>query len=230
VSTLDFDSWLNNQIQEIKQSDPLETIKGVEAASDQSESASVHSNDDSEAEDVDDVDDPNNEDQVRGSNYKGRKSAADAWQTAHLDPVVPTLESVYQRCNSRCTVTLTGYCAENISGLEIIKLRKAFYGLSPDDAPKDVERARRSLEFIQKARKDAENNLIFKLGDNEVCCPTFLSFLGVSSSSDIRDAPGQWTRLMKGFLAGNCSDNLISLKDIKLDVKEKFTLKRVSHI
>ncbi len=67
-----------------------------------------------------------------GNNEKtGRKSAADVWSFAHHAPVIPTIDSVYQQCNSRCY--LSGHCAKNIPALEMSKLRKSFHGKSMEE-------------------------------------------------------------------------------------------------
>ena len=157
----------------------------------------------------------------------GRSSAADLWLSAHRGAVVHTIDSIYQKCNSRCY--LTGQCASGISGEEISKLRKKFYGTTIKEAPKDIERSDRILAYFQKARKDANNNLIFKIGDKEVCLPTFLRFLGVSQSTDMRDAPGQWTRLLKEFLGGQKEDeegdSLFTSEDIHLEAGDGYLSK-----
>ena len=81
--------------------------------------------------------------------------------------------------------------------------------------------------YLLNSRRDEADNLIFKIGNKEVCCPTFLRFLGVSSSADMRDAPGQWQRLIKGYLAGDKNENLLSKKNIKTDKKVFVSEKQV---
>lgn len=154
----------------------------------------------------------------------GRKSAVEVWTSAHHGPIVPGLESIYQPCNSRCY--LSGHCAKDIPGEQIPKLRKLFHGTKSKEAPKDKERAERIIEILKKARKDKDDNLIFKIGEKEVCMPTFLRFLGVLGSPDMRDAPGQWTRLLKGYIEGQYDkDYLLRPEDIKLDAGEGYLSK-----
>jgi hypothetical protein len=181
-----------------------------------------------EGEDVNDiVDSEGDEDTAAKRNVSSRGNSKDAWITAHQEPIVAGLDSVYQKCNSRCT--LSGHCASGISGEAITKLRKDFHGLNITEAPRDKDRALKIIEYFQKARKDKDDNLIFTIEGKEVCCPTYLRFLGVSTSTDMRDAPRQWTRLLKGFIHG-CGDELFSRKEIKLDEDEKWTEKKVSRV
>jgi hypothetical protein len=157
-------------------------------------------------------------------NGGGRKGSTDAWYTAHHAPVVPTIDDIYQKCNSRCY--LSGNCAKDISGLEISRLRKVFHGENIKEAPKDKERAQRILEYFKKARRDEKDNLIFKIGTKEVCLPTFLRFLGLSRSNDMRDAPGQWTRLLKGYINSLYDkEYLLDEEDFKLEAGEGYTTK-----
>ena len=155
-------------------------------------------------------------------NTQGRRSAKDAWQSAHMEPLTEGLKAVYQRCNSKCC--LSGFCAESISGIEILRLRAAFHGENIAAAPKDKERAARIMDYIKSARRDKDDNLVFKIGGKEVCTPTFLRFLGVSCSADMRDAPRQWSRLMKGFIQGDASDKLLNAQCWRRIYKKKVTI------
>jgi hypothetical protein len=121
---------------------------------------------------------------------------------------------------------LSGDCAKDISGVEISKLRKAFHGERIKEAPKDKDRANRILDYINKARRDDKDNIIFKIGTKEVCTLTFLRFLGVSKSVDMRDAPGQWTRLLKGYIDGLYDrEHILEDDDFELMAGEGFTTK-----
>ncbi len=154
----------------------------------------------------------------------GRKSSEETWYAAHHAPVIPTIDAIFQDCNSRCY--LSGECAKDISGSEISKLRKAFHGENIDEAPKDKERAGRILEYFKKARRDEDDNLIFKIGHKDVCLPTFLRFLGVTRSIDMRDAPGQWTRLLKGYIDSLYDkEYLLDDGDLELQAGEGYTTK-----
>ena len=110
-------------------------------------------------------------------------------------------------------------------GKSIIDLRKKYFGEEGMKAPKDKERAKIIMEFLRKARKDKENNLIFNVDGNDTCIPAFLRVLGVSTSADMTKAPGQWSRLIKGFLKDEDEDNLLSLKDLEADLESEFHLK-----
>ena len=138
--------------------------------------------------------------------------------------MVPTIDAIYQECNSRCY--LSGNCAKGIPGSDISTLRKQFHGDSIKECPKDKERAQRILEYFKKARRDAKDNLIFKIGAKDVCLPTFLRFLGVTRSIDMRDAPGQWTRLLKGYIDSLYDkEYLLDDEDFALQAGEGYTTK-----
>ncbi len=155
---------------------------------------------------------------------RGRGCAGDIWSKAHHGPIVPTIDAIYQPCNSRCY--LSGHCAKGISGEQISKLRKIFHGIKSKEAPKDKERSERILEIFKRARTDKDENLIFKIGEKEVCLPTYLRFLGVSSSVDMRDAPGQWTRLLKNYKEGKCdTEYILNEKDLDLEAGEGYLSK-----
>jgi hypothetical protein len=53
-----------------------------------------------------------------------------------------------------------------------------------------------------------------------------LRFLGVMGSVNMRDAPGQWTRLIRKVLAGDVdNDSLLKKEELKLDANEGFASK-----
>jgi hypothetical protein len=110
--------------------------------------------------------------------------------------------------------------------VEISNIRKTFHGENIKEAPKDKERADRILEYFRKARRDEKDNIIFKIGSKEVCIATFLRFLGVSKSTDMRDAPGQWTRLMKGYIKSLYDkEYVLDEDDFELEAGEGFLSK-----
>ncbi len=56
--------------------------------------------------------------------------------------------------------------------------------------------------------------------------PTFLGFLGVVKITDMQDAPGQWTRLLKGYIKGLYKDEyIIDEQDQELEAGEGYTSK-----
>lgn len=150
----------------------------------------------------------------------GRKGAQDAWKSAHNQPVVAELEAIYKPCKKSCH--LTGHCAKGIDGYNIVKLRKLFHGSTKEEAPKDKERGQKIMHLIQAASKDQHGNLSFDIDGHAVCAPTFLRFLGVFRSDDMRDAPRQWNRLIAGYLKGDAQTSLLNDEDLKLDSEERF--------
>ena len=82
------------------------------------------------------------------------------------------------------------------------------------------------MEYIRNAKKDDDNNLTFVVDNHNVCTSAFLRLLGATSSADMTKAPGQWTRLIKGFINKSSDDTLLSKDSIKLDSEQEFTMKR----
>jgi hypothetical protein len=76
------------------------------------------------------------------------------------------------------------------------------------------------LNLLKKTRKDIQGNLIFRVGDLEVCTPAFLRILGVTADVEESKAPGQWLRLIKGYKEGLEEESLLSKQDLKLDKKK----------
>jgi hypothetical protein len=145
----------------------------------------------------------------------GRKSAEDGKNVAFFTPVVRALEYVYQPCNNLCY--LNGNCTKNISGKSILDLRVQYFRPEGEDAPKDKERSLLIMQYLDKARKDDEGNLIFSVDQQDVCTSAFLRILGVSTSADTSKAPGQWQRLIKSLYTNdNNVDTLLSSQDITL--------------
>jgi hypothetical protein len=161
----------------------------------------------------------------------GRKSAEDGKNAAFGMPFMAALDIICQPCNHLCP--LSGFCTKNISATTIHDIRNKYFLPDGTPAPKDKERAIIILDYLRKARKDNDNNLIFTVDKKEVCTTAFLRLLGVTSSVDMTKTPGQWQRLIKGFLAPPDDDEdddegnyLLSETDIKKDVVNEFTEKR----
>ena len=154
----------------------------------------------------------------------GRKSAEDGKHTAFSTPVMQALEAISFPCNNLCP--LSGFCTKHVSAPTIFEMRNLYFSEAGNAAPKDKERAEIILGYLRKAKKDSDNNLIFTLDGKDVCTPAFLRMLGVTSSVDMTKIPGQWQRLIKGFLATESSDYLLSPDELKQDLTTEFTEKR----
>jgi hypothetical protein len=154
----------------------------------------------------------------------GRKSAEDGKHTAFNTPVMQALEVLSFPCNNLCP--LSGFCTRHISAATIYEMRNYYFSEAGNAAPKDKERAEIILGYLRKAKKDSDNNLIFTVDGKDVCTPAFLRMLGVTSSVDMTKTPGQWQRLIKGFLTTESSDYLLSLDELKQDLTQEFTEKR----
>ena len=147
-----------------------------------------------------------------------RASADDTKNKAFYGPILPSLDTVYQRCNRDCC--LSGFCTENIPGKSITSLRRMFYGEEGEDAPKDKARAKLILGLLRKSRKSDCGQLVFNVDGHEVCAPAFLRLLGVMNSCDMTKAPGQWQRLMNAHLRGDSDkddEHLVSAEELNLD-------------
>ena len=154
----------------------------------------------------------------------GRKSAEDGKTSAFKSPFMDVLEAIAQPCNHLCP--LSGYCTKRISATSIFELRNKYFHEGDQPAPKDKERAKLIMGHLQKARKNQDGHLIFTIDNQEVCTPAYLRLLGVTSSPDFTKSPRQWQRLMKGFLASENSEYLLSEEDLKADAAYEFTEKR----
>lgn len=203
-SAFNFDDWLNSiNIEELKF--PNEEIY------------------DSLVADLNGGNSAENSERISSSSSMGRKSAEDGKNTAFKTPIMEALNSIYQPCNHLCY--LNGFCTKPISGKAVMDLRNKYFFEEGIEAPKDKERGEIIMQYLRTARKDRDDNLIFVVDGHDVCTPSFLRILGVSSSPDITKAPGQWNRLIKGFLSHN-SENLLSDKDLHIDAESDYSLKR----
>jgi hypothetical protein len=164
------------------------------------------------------------EEEIVNDKGAGRKSAEDGKNTAFNTPFMEALESISQPCNHLCP--LSGFCTRRISTICVLDLRRKYFLESGQPAPKDKQRATLIMQYLQRARKDKENHLIFTVDNQEVCTPAFLRLLGVSTSADYTKSPGQWQRLIKGFLASENSEFLLSEEDLKADAQAEYTEKR----
>ena len=132
-----------------------------------------------------------------------------------------SLENILRSCSRNCP--LNGTCNHNVTAKDIFEARISYLGPHDDPAFSDRERAQIVLNLLKKTRKDTHGNLIFRVGDSEVCTPAFLRILGVTADVEESKAPGQWLRLIKGYKEGMDETMLLSKQDLKLDKKSRQT-------
>jgi hypothetical protein len=165
------------------------------------------------------------EPQDDGSMHYGRRSATDGKLAAFFTPIAEALRVIFQPCNNMCY--LSGYCAYNLPGRIIMELRTQYYGEEHEEAPKDKARAEKIMAYLRLSRQDSKGNLVFNIEGHDVCIMAFLRILGATSSVDYTHAPGQWQRLIKGFLSSDAEQEfLLNEKDIELDAGMEFTQKK----
>ncbi len=100
-----------------------------------------------------------------------------------------------------------------------------FFNPIGKSAPTEKEKAEKILKLLQeKSHKDLQSNLSFRIDKTMLCPAGFVRVLGLSNSADFSKAPGQFRRLMQGYLAGLTVAELLASKSIKLDRHEKFTV------
>ena len=111
-----------------------------------------------------------------------------------------SLENILKSCSRNCP--LKGKCTHEVTAKQIFDSRISYLGEFNEAAISDSERAKLIYNYLENSRKDANGNLIFKVGDKEVCTPAFLRILGVTSDVEESKAPGQWLRLIRGYKEG----------------------------
>ncbi len=164
------------------------------------------------------------DDEVLTGDKGGRKSAEDGKNVAFKMPVMEALNAISLPCNHLCP--LSGYCTKKISAKTICDFRKTYFLDDGEPAPKDKQRAQLIMGYLKKARKDKDNNIIFLVDNQEVCTPAFLRILGVMTSADMTKTPGQWQRLIKGYLKSEDDEYLLTEADLKKDNAGEFLRKR----
>ena len=135
--------------------------------------------------------------------------------------MMDSLENILKSCSRNCP--LLGTCNHKVTAKDIYEARNSFLGSRDYPAYSDRERAQMILNLLKKTRKDSQGNLIFRVGDLEVCTPAFLRILGVTADVEESKAPGQWLRLIKGYKEGLEEESLLSKQDLKLDNKSRNT-------
>jgi len=179
--------------------------------------------------DSSDNDDENENDSVEELKQKrkssGRRGGDEVKKDALEAPFLGVLQELCAPCNSTCS--LNKDCTKNVSLVCCAKLREDFFGPIGKPAPGDRERANKLMDILKnKTRRDTKDNLLFKLDDKHVCAAAYLRLLGLSSSPDLGKAPGQFRRLLAGYLNGTDEFDLLSAEKLKLDAKDKCTQMR----
>ena len=74
------------------------------------------------------------------------------------------------------------------------------------------------------SRMDNSGNITFTVGSNRemVCTAAFLRIKGLMLGVNASEAPGQFSRLLKGHLTGLTRDEMLSEEKTKLDASERF--------
>ena len=152
-------------------------------------------------------------------NSKGRVSAKELKSRAFDESFMDSAVQFNRPCNNNCR--LGGKCTAGLLLSEIFSYRVELWNDIDEDPPTDRKRGERFLEFLKKATKDSNGNLVFKLNSGQsVCEGAFLRILGLlSASSNPSDAPTMWTRLKK-----ENGEQGLSEEKIKLDNEETFSL------
>ncbi len=152
----------------------------------------------------------------------GRKSNEAIKKAIFNEGIMNSLENILKPCSRNCP--LKSKCTHDVTAKLIFDARISYLGSSDEAAISDSERAKLIYNYLKNSRKDAKSgNLIFQVGDKEVCTPAFLRILGVMSEVEESKAPGQWLRLIRGYKDGKAEEELLSKKDIKLDKKDRQT-------
>jgi hypothetical protein len=185
-------------------------------------------NDDQECQDDEEDIEGDYEGQVEGEplkfvDRKGlRQSGADMKEAAVNAPLFDVLHLVCTPCNKACC--LSGFCLEGLTCKEVLDERVNFWGLQSEPAPNDSQRAKKLVYVISKRTETRNGNLVFRIGDRLLCAAAYARMLGLSKSVDLKNATGQFKRLIKGHLEGASELDQLASEHIKLDRNERFTV------
>lgn len=106
-------------------------------------------------------------------------------------------------CNSSTCKISGGRCVHEARFGDIVNLRSFLWG-KPDEKPfSTTERRQRWAAEIQKAYCKNKNSYHWKVFETEVCEVGFLILAGISTKSNISDAPNMWRNLRKKAPDGN---------------------------
>jgi hypothetical protein len=152
----------------------------------------------------------------------GRRGNEDLKRDALMTPFIDVANSLALPCNSNCL--LGNICASKIPIQTVLEQRLDFFNPIDVPAPTEKEKAEKILKLLsEKSDKDSNSNLTFRIDKTRVCPEALLRIMGLSNSVDLSRAPGQFRRLMHGYLSGYTPSELMESKNIKLDRAEKFT-------
>jgi len=153
----------------------------------------------------------------------GRRGNDDLRTEALTSPFMDVANLLSIPCNSNCCSDRK--CTKKLPMHTILKERLNFFNPIDQPAPSEKEKAEKVLKLLsEKSQKEPKNTLSFNLHGNKVCAAGLVRIIGLSNSVDISRAPGQFRRLMHGYLAGKTAVELLSSDSIKLDKGEKFTV------
>ena len=137
-------------------------------------------------------------------------------------PFFDVSTSLAQPCNLSCC--LDKRCTQ-LKLMTIMEQRIKFFNAPSEPAPTDHEKVAWIFNHLKnETYNDAEGNLVFKIGKHKLCAAGFARVIGISSSPEISKAPGQYRRLINGYLQGQDELHLLANSKIKLDRGEKFTI------
>jgi hypothetical protein len=169
----------------------------------------------------DDVEEEEGDSEEIKSNKNGRRSNEDLKFDALLASFADICFNLSVPCTSKCH--LEKKCT-NIPMILIFQERQKFFNPIGQPAPSDSEKASRILEFFDhNMRRDNKDNLCFNIGEHKLCLAGFARVIGITTSPDISKSPGQFRRLLSGYLNGIDKLQLLANKKIKLDAEDKFT-------
>jgi hypothetical protein len=156
------------------------------------------------------------------------RSSCDELKAKALNcPTIDSLELMCTPCNRTCR--LDSKCCSKLSFQQLFDERVGFWGSKNDPAPTDKMRASKLLDIIQKRSHSLSGStdavdLVIRIDNITVCAAAYARILGLSNSVDLKDAPGQYRRLIIGHISGKTDLDLLAEDKVKLDRGERFTV------
>jgi len=155
----------------------------------------------------------------------GRRGGDDLKNDAFKKPFMGTLASLLAPCNNTCT--LGKACTKQVPMDLCFEARQNFFGPLGKPGPGDRDRAAKIMDILKNdSRRDHNDNISFKLNKYRLCTAGYLRIIGLSDSPDLGKAPGQFRRLLTGFLRGADDLELLATEKIKLDAKDRYSAAR----
>ena len=215
----------NSQSNDLKGQDLKDDDEPFQENSDESDDEDYDSDESSEEEQLagDSDSDSDAGDKNTENRMKGRKGNEDLKRDALMASFVDVAHLLSLPCNNNCF--LDKKCAIKIPLQVVIEERVAFFNPIGVSAPTEKEKAEKIIKLlIEKSEKDSKSNLCFRIDKNRVCPASLLRIIGLSNSLDLSRGPGQFRRLLQGYLAGLTPAEMLESKNIKLDREDKFTV------